>query len=415
MRPGIAGVALRTLRASWTGDAVTLRTRGARDTLHTLNTLNALHALHAGRARRADTARATCGTGGTRGASRTNRTRWALEAGCTCRTSWASDGRGGALRASWSCVSVSASGASQALRASGAHGADDLSDVIPRRAVPYVEVAVCRNDVGVVDCGASGQITNSSDLSLKCDGCTLWALSTRGASGANSPRGASNTLRTGRADGVRRCARWTSGTNAARRASGACHAVEPGVALRTSGADHTLDALRTSVALHTLHTLRASGAEGSDDSRVRTGGASGAHRAEDQADAGPVRTAPDVKVAVSSDDVCVVNRRASGQIAYGGNLTPEGDGYALRALRALRTSGARDRGVCTCRTLDTLRPCGPLDTLHALNTLNPLCSGGASVTGQTCRACLTNGSCDAAVRQVDVVRNPIANLELARV
>ena len=166
------------------------------------------------------------------------------------------------MRASGASNTVSASVADQTLRAGGASGADDLADVIPRCAIPNVEVAVSSNDVGVVDdIVDSGQIADSGNLTFECDGCTLRTLRTCRASRPLCSGWTCYALRAGRADDVGCCPRGASITGCTRRPCWASNTVKPGITLRTGWAYLTLNTLRASVALNTLHTLWASGAE----------------------------------------------------------------------------------------------------------------------------------------------------------
>ena len=166
------------------------------------------------------------------------------------------------MRTSRASSTVSASVADQTLRASGTGGADDLADVIPSCAIPYVEVAISSNDIGVVDdIVDGGQITNSGNLTFKCNRCTLRTLRTCRASRPLCSGWTCYALLAGRADDVGCCTSGASITGCTRRPCWASNTVKPGITLRTGWAYLTLNTLRASVTLHTLHTMWASGAE----------------------------------------------------------------------------------------------------------------------------------------------------------
>lgn len=117
------------------------------------------------------------------------------------------------MRASGASSTVSASVADQTLRAGGANGADDLADVIPSCAIPYVEVAISSNDIGVVDdIVDGGQIADSGNLTFKCNRCTLRTLRTCRASRPLRSGWTCYALRAGGADDVGRCPRGASVT-----------------------------------------------------------------------------------------------------------------------------------------------------------------------------------------------------------
>ena len=122
------------------------------------------------------------------------------------------------MRASGASSTVSASVTNQTLRAGGASGADDLADVIPRCAIPNVEVAVDSYDERIVDRVACWwQIADSRNLTFECDGCTLRTLRTCRASRPLRSGWTRYALRAGGADDVGRCTRGGSITGCTRR------------------------------------------------------------------------------------------------------------------------------------------------------------------------------------------------------